>query len=295
VDKNNLKIPRNRANGVDLIRDLIQIRSQHFKQNTGKFMHPLSIHRRPTVLRGILRQRKKYNRALKRLFSPKPPELSRERVFAAVHDLKNPICSILNLTSVLLGTPFEQLEESRHREMLELIQKLTRKMNELAEEMLPPHVPQKLVSRTPKQANHLLGEAAALWRPLAAERGISLEVIPMPTDEVVSCDACGIFRVFSNLIGNAVRHSEPGTVITLSAENAGNRVLFKVRDQGCGIAPAELQLIFERYWQGQPRKLRGNGLGLAISREIVSAHGGKIWAERPQDGPGSLFCFTLPV
>jgi signal transduction histidine kinase len=105
--------------------------------------------------------------------------------------------------------------------------------------------------------------------------------------------------VLANLVGNAVKFSPPRGKIEIGLEPApdGERcVVVSVRDGGCGIAPDEIPHIFDRYWQGERSRQtgRGAGLGLAIARGIVEAHGGRIWVEsRP--GEGSTFRFSLPA
>jgi signal transduction histidine kinase len=109
----------------------------------------------------------------------------------------------------------------------------------------------------------------------------------------VRCDATQILRVLSNLIGNAIRFTPAGEAITVSAAAGEDDVTVSVADRGPGIPLDHLPHLFEPYWSGAPE--HGTlGLGLAIARGIVVAHGGRIWAES-EPGRGSTFSFTLPL
>ena len=99
--------------------------------------------------------------------------------------------------------------------------------------------------------------------------------------------------MLSNLVANAIKYTPRGGKITLLAEVDGGDLVFTVRDTGPGIAAEHLHQIFERYWQARPGDHGGAGLGLAIAREIVLAHGGRIWA-RSARGKGTEVSFTLP-
>jgi signal transduction histidine kinase len=100
--------------------------------------------------------------------------------------------------------------------------------------------------------------------------------------------------VIFNLLGNAFKHTPPGGVVTLSARSHGSQVLITVRDTGEGIAPDDLERIFDRYWQARSHGRSGAGLGLTIVKGIVEAHGGRVWVES-ELGKGSAFHFTVPV
>ncbi|WZL74119.1 ATP-binding protein [Clostridiaceae bacterium 35-E11] len=108
-------------------------------------------------------------------------------------------------------------------------------------------------------------------------------------------------QVFSNLIFNAIKHTPPKGNISIyiqkSKKNEQESVLFKITDSGEGIAQKDLKYIFDRFYRGKNANnvtLRGSGLGLTISKEIIEFHKGEIWAES-SPGKGSTFCFTLPI
>ncbi len=120
----------------------------------------------------------------------------------------------------------------------------------------------------------------------------------------VQADALQLRRVFSNLLMNAIYHSRRDGRVEVVLETQGDEHLVQILDTGLGIAESELPHLFERFYQGQgDRQVNGSGLGLYLSRQIITAHGGTIWAEnRPRSGavaedpaPGALFGFRLPV
>jgi signal transduction histidine kinase len=114
---------------------------------------------------------------------------------------------------------------------------------------------------------------------------------------LVRCDAERIEQVLRNLVENAAKFSPPGSSIVVGAEQFGDSVRVGVLDTGEGIAPEFQEKIFERFYQVEdspPRAQKGTGLGLAICRNIIEAHGGRIWVESTP-GVGSIFYFTLPT
>jgi len=106
-----------------------------------------------------------------------------------------------------------------------------------------------------------------------------------------------IGQVLVNLLHNAVKFSPPSSVVTVSGDVSGGLVTVAIRDQGVGIADADLDRIFERFYKVDKARQRGQGgtgLGLAIARHIIEGHGGRIWAES-EEGRGSVFKFTVPM
>jgi signal transduction histidine kinase len=99
--------------------------------------------------------------------------------------------------------------------------------------------------------------------------------------------------VLANLITNAIKFTAPGGRVSVGVERRGDEAQFCVRDTGSGIRANMLETIFERFWQVGKNDRRGLGLGLYISKCIVEAHGGRIWAES-REGQGSRFFFTVP-
>ena len=138
----------------------------------------------------------------------------------------------------------------------------------------------------------LVTEAVEAWRPLAATKGIALEAAahgPLPA----RVDNERVLQVLGNLITNALKFTPKGGTVVVGVEVAAGSAQFSVQDTGAGIPEDKLEAIFERFWQVGENDRRGLGLGLYISRCIVEAHGGKIWAES-RVGEGSTLRFVVP-
>ncbi len=142
----------------------------------------------------------------------------------------------------------------------------------------------------------LLRSAADRMRVQAERAGVSLTVqeTPEPLPEVWA-DETRLEQVLVNLIHNAIKFTHRGGSVTLSAQTQGRTVVFAVRDTGIGIPADELPRIFERFYRvDKSRSGSGTGLGLSISKHIVEAHGGRIWA-KSREGEGSIFFFSIPI
>ncbi len=112
----------------------------------------------------------------------------------------------------------------------------------------------------------------------------------------LEADPDRLAQVLRNLVRNAVTHTAEGGKITVSVTALGDRARFEVTDDGPGIAPEEAAHLFKRFYRsadGRARDRDGSGLGLAIANAIVTAHGGRIWAE-PTPGTGATIVFELP-
>jgi signal transduction histidine kinase/HAMP domain-containing protein len=147
--------------------------------------------------------------------------------------------------------------------------------------------------RHPVPARALLEEAVEASRDAAGAAGLRLSIRGAVEDEVAA-DAERVGLVLSNLIANAIRHTDAGGEVVLEASRSGDRVRFEVRDTGEGIPREYLERIFERFFRVPGRGGGGVGLGLYLVREIVQAHGGEVGVES-EPAKGSRFWFTLPV
>ncbi len=141
----------------------------------------------------------------------------------------------------------------------------------------------------------ILQNAIQAFAPIALEKDITVENRLPDSLPLVSADSMRIIQVISNLLHNAVKFTPRGGKITVSAAETESEIQVTVADSGIGIPHDELEHIFERFYQVHRDEMHagGAGLGLAICREIVRLHGGRIWAES-EPGQGSRFTFTLP-
>lgn len=111
---------------------------------------------------------------------------------------------------------------------------------------------------------------------------------------LVEADPQRVRQVVANLVSNALRHAPGSGRVVVSAVGGGDEVEVSVADDGPGIAPEDLPHVFDRFWRGGKARVEGSGLGLTIARELVRAHGGRIWVES-EPGRGTTFRFTLPL
>ncbi len=142
----------------------------------------------------------------------------------------------------------------------------------------------------------LLQDARRSFAQQAQERGVALQVAAGPALPELTADPQRIAQVLGNLVSNALRHTPAGGMVALAARAQPDGVLFEVRDSGVGIAPEDLPRIFDRFFRADSSRARasgGAGLGLAIARRIVEAHGGRIWATSAP-GQGTAVHFILP-
>ena len=111
----------------------------------------------------------------------------------------------------------------------------------------------------------------------------------------VQIDPARLTQVLTNMVGNAIKFSSPGGLVEVSAAENGPLVQVQVSDNGMGIRKEDLKRVFEPFAAiEKPTYVKGTGLGLSVSKGLVEAHGGKIWAESPGEGKGVTFTFTLP-
>ena len=149
------------------------------------------------------------------------------------------------------------------------------------------------VTPAPGDAAALIAEAVEPFQDAASAKGISLETETAERPLPAEFDHGRMLQVLANTLANAIKFTSPGGSIRVRCESTGDELRFAVSDTGSGIPGNMLEAIFERFWQVGENDRRGVGLGLYISKCIVEAHGGRIWAES-QLGEGTRVCFTLP-
>lgn len=139
-------------------------------------------------------------------------------------------------------------------------------------------------------------EVANRFVPTAATRGIELVGDPEPA--TARADRDRLAQILGNYLSNAIRHAPAGSVVDIWVREAGDRVQIGVTDQGTGLAPDELQAVFERFYRVDPARSRtggGSGIGLAIVRALADAMDGRAWAESAGRGTGATFVVELPA
>jgi signal transduction histidine kinase/CheY-like chemotaxis protein len=222
---------------------------------------------------------------------------ARDHVLAVVaHDLRNPLSTVTMGTDALLETLGDGTHPGEQR-YIGMIRRAADRMDRLIEDLLDVtriEAGRLSIEAHPQQVGTVVAETVAMLRLVASGDGINLRAeIPEETPRA-SFDAPRIQQVLSNLIGNAIKFTPPGGSVTVRVEPHGDGALVSIADTGPGIAAEQIPHVFGSFWQGKRTDRRGIGLGLAIAKGIVEAHGGTIWVESEQ-GQGSRFYFTLPA
>lgn len=221
---------------------------------------------------------------------------ARDDVLGVVaHDLRNPLGIIrMQATSLQRLAPES---DPRLRKAALAIERAATRMNRLIEDLLDvARIEAGRLSIEPSRvaAGQLVSDAAECQRALASSAAVELRIDAPEGLPEIWADRDRLLQVFENLVGNALRFTEPGGTVTLGAAQHDGGVVFRVADTGSGIAAEDLPHVFDRFWQARRPGRSGAGLGLAIVKGIVEAHGGNVWVESAP-GRGSTFRFTIPA
>ncbi|MDQ3070974.1 MAG: HAMP domain-containing histidine kinase [Acidobacteriota bacterium] len=211
------------------------------------------------------------------------------------HDLRNLLGGIV-MSAGMASTHAPQTAEGQHiLRSTDRIQRYAARMNRLIGDLLDVasiDAGKLAVAPLPGDAQALVCEAVELFQVEAQIQGIKLDTPPAGASLTGTFDHDRILQVLANLIANAIKFTARGGHIEVKTARADGALRFSVSDTGRGIHADNLEKVFDRFAQiGSDR--RGVGLGLYISRSLVDAHGGRIWAES-QVGDGSTFIFSLP-
>src|SRR5581483_692120 len=183
-----------------------------------------------------------------------------------------------------------------HRRDLELIQRSAGRMNRLIEDLLDAaSIDARRITITKRllAPAELLADAVEAERPLAVRKGLTLTADVSGALPRIVGDRDRLLQVFENLLGNAIRLTPAQGKGVACAAAEGSQVRFSVSDTGPGLAAADLERVFDRFWRARRSGGFGVGLGLSIAKGIVEAHGGRIWATSVP-GAGGTFSFTVP-
>jgi PAS domain S-box-containing protein len=224
--------------------------------------------------------------------------MKKEFVSVVSHELRTPLTAIRGSLGLLAGDRLGELTPPAARMIriaLDSTERLGRLVNDILdiERMESGSMPMDFRDH---DVAELVRTAVTQLRPIATQTGV-----PILTGQVqgrVTADGDRIVQTLVNLIGNAIKFSPVGGVVTVAAarDDQEQTIVFSVADQGRGIPADKLERIFERFEQvdsSDGREMGGSGLGLAISRSIVERHGGSIWADNAPTG-GAVFRFTVP-
>jgi signal transduction histidine kinase len=213
------------------------------------------------------------------------------------HDLRNLLGAIAGNVRLVAKQASVTDEGRRTVAGMERIQRYVARMNRLIGDLVDVvsiDAGKLAVHAQPADAAELIREAVDAFAHAAEEKGLTLEF--ESSDPVLPAifDRERMLQVLANLITNAIKFTASGGAITVRAERTRDELRVSVVDTGQGIAEDMLEAVFERFWQVGKNDHRGLGLGLYISKCIVAAHDGRIWAES-KPGAGSAFHFSIPV
>lgn len=223
--------------------------------------------------------------------------LRRNLIAWAGHDLRTPLASIRAIVEALADGVVDDPEtvERYLRTAKREIGSLSLLIDDLFE-LAQLEAGGLRLELAPNSISDLLSDTVESFSELAARQGVRLKGRAEPGVDRVRMDAQQIGRVLSNLLGNALRHTPAGGTVRVQATNVADGVRVEISDNGEGIDAEDLPHVFERFYRGEKSRSRatgGAGLGLAIARGIVEAHGGEIGVESAP-GAGTRFFFTLP-
>jgi signal transduction histidine kinase len=224
-------------------------------------------------------------------------KMQQEFINVAAHELRTPIQPILGLTEIL----HSRIKDSQQQELLDVIIRNAKRLNRLSDEILDVTRLESQTLELKKEQFNLNDLILHAMNDIISSREFSrknLQLFYERRDVFLQADKSRIAEVISNLLSNAMKFTPNGT-ITISVEknknsnnNERNWTIVNVKDTGQGIDVNMLPRLFTKF---ASKSYHGTGLGLFISKGIVEAHGGKIWAKNNVDGIGATFSFSLPT
>ena len=230
-------------------------------------------------------------------------KMQKEFINVAAHELRTPVQPILGLSEVLLS---KKGDIEQYRELLDAIMRNAKRLQRLTEDILDvTKIESQQSLHLKKQRINLnevmLGVIAEYASQIKKVNNVNLSFISK-NDIFVEADRLRLSQVFHNILSNAIKFTAEGN-ITIAIQrneesgrdhnnNNNDQVIVSIKDTGTGIDPEVYPRLFTKF---ATKSITGTGLGLFISKSIIEAHGGRIWAENNADGNGSTFYFSLPL
>jgi two-component system sensor histidine kinase VicK len=233
-------------------------------------------------------------------------KMQREFIDIAAHELRTPIQPILGLTEVISS----RIKDTEEAELLKVVRRNAKRLQQLTEDVLDVTRIESnslLLNKEQFDLNEVItngiNDVIANTRSFSVKKKENIKLLYQPINKtiIVEADKARISQVISNLLNNAVKFTpeEEGRTISVILEENKNdynnktEVIVKIKDTGIGIASEMMPRLFTKF--ATKSEKGGTGLGLFISKSIVEAHGGKMWAENNSDDKGATFYFSLPV
>jgi signal transduction histidine kinase len=228
-------------------------------------------------------------------------KMKTEFIHVAAHELRTPIQPIVGLGEVLRSRSGLKAEE--YEEYLDVIIRNARRLQQLADDILDVTKIESQSLKLKKETfdlRELVTTMVNEYSEIVKKSNKNIKLAYVPKDEkgskslLVEADRGRISQVVSNLLSNALKFTEEGSILTTSEIKDDNKkaIVVSVKDTGAGIDSEILPKLFTKF---ASKSFAGTGLGLYISKSIVEAHGGKIWAENNSNGTGAIFSFSLPI
>jgi signal transduction histidine kinase len=222
-------------------------------------------------------------------------KLQKEFINIAAHELRTPIQPVLGVTELMIASLDSKDIVEVSRDDVELLARNAKRLERLSSQILEMarieggSVQLNLESvDISTNVRVVIGNARS-----TIKRDIDIRYVEPEKPVTVQADKIKLFEVLSNLLGNAIKFTQHGT-ITISAQQSedGKEVIIKVADTGSGIDPEIMPRLFTKF---ATKSDSGTGIGLYITKNILEAHGGRIWAENNKSEKGATFTFTLPI
>jgi signal transduction histidine kinase len=220
--------------------------------------------------------------------------MQKEFINIAAHELRTPIQPILGMTELLRS----KIDDVKQLEFLDIAIRNARRLQRLTEDILDVTRIETRSLGLKKELfnlNKLILDAISDSKNLITKENkgnnLTLQLINSQGPILIEADRGRISQVISNLLSNAIKFTYEGSINVTAAKSKSNDVLVSVKDTGSGLDPGILPRLFSKF---ATKSGTGTGLGLFISKSIIEAHGGKIWAENNIDGMGAIFIFSLP-
>ena len=217
----------------------------------------------------------------------------KEFINVAAHELRTPIQPIIGLSQILLSKA-GNIEQ--YNDMLDVIKRNANRLNRLSDDILDVTKIESKSLELKKERfdlNHIILNAIddlVLSKDFANQK--SIQLLYQPQDILLELDKGRMGQVISNILSNASKFTKKGSISIETKIEDTNQVIVSVRDSGSGIDLEILPKLFSKF---TTKSFSGTGLGLFISKSIIEAHGGKIWAENNADGSGATFSFSIPI
>lgn len=228
--------------------------------------------------------------SLKILQKEEIEEIKQTFIATLTHDLRSPILAEQKALEAMISKRIDCSGE-----YLQDIYKTNEDLLKLVNNMLSVYhyeTGRPILNKIETNIKELIEDSVITLKYLAADKESQIYFNIQENLPLINIDRDEINRVFSNLIGNAIKHTKRETQIQINAYRKNNNIEFAIQDNGEGISKEQIPIIFHRY-PTTKRKI-GTGLGLYLSKQIIEAHNGKIWFET-EEGTGTTFYFTLPI